>query len=215
MDHKTGGRIYRHLPGAYQVKINVAVTDFKIKKEVYKFLAFERGKSIDPIKIMVKPKLIVHNNKIFINDRAGVIHIFDENGSEIQKITQEYDQIEVTKERIKRYADFFLSNPALKDRYERDVAAKIIKYPDYFPPIRDYQVTADKIYVLTYKEQGTDREIYIFASDGKFLKKGFYPLQEMNGLELYPYCITTNGNLYQLIENLDTEEWDLHLTEIK
>jgi hypothetical protein len=39
------------------------------------------------------------------------------------------------------------------------------------------------------------------------------PLAEKDERLWYPYVIK-NGKLYQLIENLDEEEWELHVTEI-
>lgn len=192
--------------------LNIYGPDFKIKKEISSYLGFHAGKYIDPIIITRIPKIYISNKKVIIHDLRGNIHIYDENGSELQKIAQKYDQIEVSKERKKRYDDFFMTDPRYRRLYQQD--RDKVKFPDYFPPVRDYSVADNKIYVVTYKEEGTNREIYIFDFNGKLVKKSMYPLQEMNGLELFPYCIA-NGNLYQLIENLDTEQWELHVTEIK
>ncbi len=40
------------------------------------------------------------------------------------------------------------------------------------------------------------------------------PLKDQNPQEPWPTAIH-NGKLYQLIENLEDEEWDLVITEIK
>ena len=40
------------------------------------------------------------------------------------------------------------------------------------------------------------------------------PLAEKDDRLWYPYVIK-NGKLYQLIENSNKEEWELHVTEIK
>lgn len=193
--------------------LNIYDSTFKDKKEIFRFLGFQAGKHIDPIAVTQRPAIYISNDEIFVNDYVGVIHVFDKNGKEIRTITYDYDKVNVTEEREKKVESFFLADMAFKGRYTRDRANGTIKYPEYFPAIRDYSVVDNKVYVVTFKEEGTNKEIYTFDIKGKFLKKGMYPLGEMNGLQLNAYFIS-DGTLYQLMENQDTEDWEFHSTKI-
>jgi len=59
------------------------------------------------------------------------------------------------------------------------------------------------------------RELLIFNTNKKLLKKLFVPLRE-RGIETLPYCIE-NEKLYQLIEteNDGDEAWKLYITDIQ
>lgn len=173
---------------------------------------FQPGGNIDPIAVTRIPILATSNNKIFLNDNRGKIHAFDDNGKKLYSIEQNYKKIEVTEDRKKRYRDFFKTDPRTRGQYE--ALKDRIKFPEYFPIIRFYHISNQKIYLLTYREKGDNREFYIFDLQGNLLKRTLQPLPEMNALELYPYT-TDNNKLYQIIENEDEEEWELHITEIK
>jgi hypothetical protein len=56
-------------------------------------------------------------------------------------------------------------------------------------------------------------EILIFDTNGKFLKKVFIPLVEESADVLYPISIC-NDKLYQVVENPDSSQWEMHVHEI-
>jgi hypothetical protein len=72
-------------------------------------------------------------------------------------------------------------------------------------------IDEEKIFVLTYNRKDGKNEFFIFDMDGKLLQKKFLPIQTLNGVSPYPYYIK-NGSLYQLVENEDTEQWELQIT---
>ncbi|HLP44706.1 MAG TPA: hypothetical protein VK469_02100, partial [Candidatus Kapabacteria bacterium] len=65
-----------------------------------------------------------------------------------------------------------------------------------------------------HKKEAEKSEFYIFDIKGTFLKKIMLPLKEKDERLWYPYTIG-NGKLYQLVEDEDTETWELHVTDIK
>ena len=86
------------------------------------------------------------------------------------------------------------------------------EFPQYFP-IRYFLVTDSKIYVLTFKTSNYKNELYILDLEGKLLGKTMVPFEEAEFLQPYPFTIG-KGVFYQLNENLDTEEWELHIHQI-
>ena len=71
-------------------------------------------------------------------------------------------------------------------------------------------INNEKLYVRTYKKSGEKTEFFILDSKGKLLEKVFIPIYERNRRNYYSYSIC-DGKVYQLIENEDTEEWELHI----
>jgi hypothetical protein len=74
-------------------------------------------------------------------------------------------------------------------------------------------VTDGKIYVHTFIEKDGKTGFLIFDTKGKFLEKQFLNVYLKKMLEPYPFTIK-NGKLYQLVENIDEEEWELFMTDI-
>jgi hypothetical protein len=94
-----------------------------------------------------------------------------------------------------------------------DIDRNLIKFPDYFPVIRDYRSSDDRLYIITYREKEEEKELFIVDFNVKLVKSTWLTIDEINPRELYPYTIE-NGKLYQLVENPDSEEWELHIIEI-
>ena len=67
----------------------------------------------------------------------------------------------------------------------------------------------DKIFILTFKEKDDKAEFLILSLKGKLLQKVFLPLKKISVVDYYPYTID-DGRFFQLIENQETENWELH-----
>lgn len=77
-----------------------------------------------------------------------------------------------------------------------------------------YFLAADnKVYIRTYREVKGESEFFIFTIEGKLLKRVMLPVEEKDALESYPFTIK-DGKFYQLVENEQTEEWELHMVDI-
>lgn len=187
--------------------VNIYNAGFEKEKEVFREKGIGKGKKLNAAALLKFPQMYVWDNKIFVNEDKGIIHVFDASGRKITAIDLGKERVKLTPERRKRYDDFYQTDNRFKNRYED--LKQIAEYPEYFPAIRNYIVADRRIYVVTYKEKNESRELIILDTEGKLLQKTFIPLKEMNVLELYPYTIN-KGILYQLFENPDTEEWELH-----
>ena len=66
----------------------------------------------------------------------------------------------------------------------------------------------------TYKKKDNESEFVILDMKGKPVKKTFVPLADKNVFESYLYSIH-KGKIYQLVENLDKEEYELHVFPIE
>ena len=174
---------------------------------------FQLGKNINIIlqANQRSPSCFSHHDRIIVEDEYfDTIYIFNKNGEKLCSIEPNCDKLEVTEQHKKAIHDFFiLIKSVIYKRFK-----KILKYPKYFPAIRDIAVADKKIYVIPYKKKQEKFEIYIYDLEGKLLKKSLLSLAEMDLIHLSPFSIA-NGKVYQLIEDVDKEEWSLQITEIK
>lgn len=139
-----------------------------------------------------------------------VIEVLDKSGNKQCAITYDYKPLKVTDADKNRVMDFLKTNPETAPYLEM---LKPIIFPDYFPAVQNYYVADGKVYVFTYKRGEGKSEYFIFDTKGKFVKTSVIPYAFMNPVDEYPAAIK-DGKFYQLIENEETEAWDLHINEI-
>ncbi|UCE20753.1 MAG: hypothetical protein JSV46_00510, partial [Candidatus Aminicenantes bacterium] len=90
---------------------------------------------------------------------------------------------------------------------------KNLNLPKHFPAIRNFSIQDDKIYVLTFKRESNANEVLLFDIKGNLLKKVFLPIRTMNPEHLSPFSFYKD-KFYQLVFNEETENWELHITDI-
>jgi hypothetical protein len=193
----------------YYRTINFYDAKFKKIKEIDRIeAAFQRSKGVwrqFPITFSFYP----YKDKIFIIGHEDfIIGVFDENGNKLFDITQKYERLKVPEEEKKAVFDWFKINPGTRNMPSS--IKKMIRFPDYFPAVRDMVINNEKLYVRTYKKSGEKTEFFILDIKGKILEKVFIPIYERNRRNYYSYSIC-DGKVYQLIENEDTEEWELYV----
>jgi hypothetical protein len=163
---------------------------------------------------------LVCDNKIIVSgEKEFIIHVFDDHGNTLFTINRKYKRVRFTEEHKKKVLHLYKTRPSTAPEY--DWWKKNIQFPDYFPAIRRISTADKKIYVRTYKEIENKSEFFVFETNGVLLKHVFLPIAESRAKNAYPYMRDSspytikNGNLYQLIENEDTETYELHVTRIK
>lgn len=183
-------------------------------RELFRYKHFaQRGKQYNPItRGLYLNNFYISRGKIFLGGAiySGTIHVFDLKGKKLYQIKPDFEKIEFTAKDRQGYIDSWLSNSQYMQYYKR--IKDRFKYPAYFPFWQDFVVSGDKIYVQTYKrnKEDTHNEFYILSLKGELLKRVWLPLGEFFDFTPSPYTIY-NGKLYQMLDNEDTEEWELHI----
>jgi len=190
-------------------------SDFKMIKEVYRERDFfQLNQKLDVVSR--RPAIFyTHDNKLLIDDKGeGLVHVFDPTGKEIFTVRHDFPKVAFTKEHENKLVEFFLADPYIRPQYE--ASKNMVSFPSYFPYIWSHSAGDHQLYVLTYETQGDLNKIYIFDlnKQGAFIRSVFLPLVQMSAELPYPYVIS-GGKLYQLVESLDDEEWELRITDIK
>lgn len=190
----------------YDDKIN------EIKNIIEKEDMFQLGKGILIMKAL--PFSPVYNNKLFLAWEDELeIKVLDTKLNELYTVKYDIKKEEITEKDKKDIIHFFKTDPSTRDYFE---ILKPFKFTPHFPAIQNLIVTCDKIYVSTFKskDEEEEREFLIFDIKGTLLKKVFLPFKMDTPIRPYPVTIH-DGFLYQLVEDMEEEEWLLHVAEIK
>jgi hypothetical protein len=204
------GRGVRQENKIFYITINFYDSGLKKGKELYRMKSpFQQSGKIELLSRTFVYK--THENIIFVAGKEGfIIDVLDHTGKLLFFINQKYEKRKFTPADEKKFRDYFQTR--FKAQYE--AVKNRISFPNYYPEIIDFFITDNKIYVLTWKWEKEKIEFLIFNLKGKLIKKNFIPFVFQNALQAYPWAIK-KGNLYQIIEDEDTEEWELHISEIK
>ncbi|MCP4152651.1 MAG: hypothetical protein GY757_33250 [bacterium] len=188
---------------------NLYDNEQRLVKNILRFKSpNQKAKDYNPISGSRLPIFYTYKDKVFIENQEqnGTIMVFNRNGEQLFVIDQKISQVNVSAFRENKYKVFFKSQSAASQSFSS--TTRKYNYPDYFPLTRFFHVADDKIYILTFKEENQNRELLVFDLEGKLLQKKMLPIREKNVFELYPYTIT-QGKVYQIIENEESEEWEL------
>jgi len=151
----------------------------------------------------------VSEKKCFIVGSADFkIDVFNKNGDPLYTISPKYERVKVSQEFIDAWFESIKKRRGM-ERYNS--AKKRVRFPEFFPAIRDLIVDNGHVYVLTFRRAQEKSEFFIFDLEGKLVKQTFLPLKPLEnyvGVFFFPYCIN-NNYLYQLIDNEEDEVWEL------
>jgi hypothetical protein len=179
-------------------------------KEIYRLPITKRGRMEFPI---ISPGFFVVDNKIVIGgQKEFVINILNAKGDKISSITRDYKLIKVGEDYRKGIYEWLKTNPSTKQAFE--FLKNMITFGEDFPAIQVIYVDDQKIYIQTYMKKEENYEFFIYDVNGKFLQRLFLPVTYMNAIMHNPTTIKDN-TLYQLIENEEEENWELHAHPIK
>lgn len=154
----------------------------------------------------------VYNDKVYIaSGKDFVIRVFDFSGKSLYSIKQEYKRLAFTHEHAKQFLEAYRTSPVTKDFYEN--FKKRAEFPEYFPAIDSFFVANGRVYVQTHRIVDKKSEFFIFDESGKYLKTLYLPVVDKDFMTPSIFDIQS-GRLYNLVENEETEEWELHITEI-
>lgn len=195
--------------------VNIYDADLTKIKEVIRWEhPIQPGKQVDPTDSDLQGgEFRTFDKKIFVLLRKmGNVEVFDDNGDKLFSINHEYDRVKFGSEDRARFDQFYKTDPRYRAFYEQ--ALPFMKYPSYFPCAREFFVTDGKIYILTNKRAGEKSRFVIYDVNGKYIKNVMVPFFNLNPREFFPFYVK-DGRLYQLADNEETEEWELHIHDLK
>ena len=205
----------KRIKGILYLTINLYDSNLKKIKEIYSREYYVQShKDFNLIKLefgnIGRAYYLCCGDKIFVEGEKDTIHVFDKDGNKEYDINLDFEKLKISQDH---------KNEILKDikiLYTGPLMRRLIKekgkFPRYFPA-RFFQVANEKIYIPTYKKRDGKNEFVVYNIKGKLLKKIFLPLKDRTLVLPYPYAIS-NNKIYQVFDDAETEEWELHITYI-
>jgi hypothetical protein len=213
MENKYLGYHYSREEGRLIESIHIYSPDFKREKELYRrqYIIDKSGK----INLIDErpPIFYYYKKRIYLDAVDGTILVFDNTGERIASISGKYERIAFTEQHKQRLIKRLLAEPQTKRYFEQNMHRMV--YSDYFPPVRMFHVADDRIYVMSNKEVRGKNEFFIYDLEGTLLKKVFLPVAPFERTMIPLFYTIRNGKLYKLMDNEETEEWELHIMDIK
>lgn len=196
-----------------ETKFRICDSEFNEINVLHKFsreIPLLGGPNAPPIKEwqMVHPYYDIHYDaaagKIFVFDssKGFYINVFDEKGQNLYTIdkTEEIGNTKVPDE----YKD--KKNKEFKDSgFWRELREPEMVYPKYFPAYEWAAVDKGKIYIQTFKRKNDRARFFVLNLEGKVLKEIYLPVVANRDHTV------SDGTLYNLVENEETETWELHI----
>jgi len=214
------GKSYPH-SGPYKeegkIQFSLYNSNLKMKKDIYlvKYHKFAwPGEKKENI-LWIRPciKAVSYQNKIIIGSsyEGFLLLFFDSNGNMLYKIDKQYEKRLVTKEEKKELLNEAKIRMGEKRWNEHKFMYNVV-FPDYYPAFSNFVIENNKIYVFQFPKDETI-EISILDLKGKPLDKKNIPLIERSIIEKGRFSIH-DGKMYYVIDNIETENWELNEIEI-
>ncbi len=192
--------------------LNFFDAEFNKIKELARSSQFSLRTKFSPFFIH-RAKPIVYKGKLYVNNpNTGIIDLYDYEAKKLKSLTYDFEKVKITEIDKETIMGFYKDDVRIKQFFNQ--VKKLITFPVYFPMIKTYHISDNKLYILTYKREGKNSEFIILDINGKFIKKVMFPLSDVNFLETCPYTIF-KGKIYQLILDEDSDQWELHIDELK
>lgn len=214
------------LDGEGALSINVILYD-ALLKPVKTLTYLEKDDMSKKRRIVIPtPYIYLHraDDKLLVtggNHRDFCIEVFDDKGNPLEPVGVPYQRLALS-----HSFELELIEWLKTDSRFSGVPAEVFQrlfFPSHLPAIRDVMVCngmpghPGMIFVQTYKIENSLSEFFIFDFKGNLLKKVYLPIPSQSKVKMNHQIMFTfyNNKYYYLMENLDTEEWEMHGEEIK
>lgn len=204
-------RLYEYTPGKDRVVFYIVILDkeLKQKKTIYERFIRESKSESKLVKQdiqMVSPHFSVDTDgeNIYVADssKGFYIDVFSAGGDHLYTIKKKLDKVKLTQE----FKDLKLAEWKGTKLWKENKRNFNYIFPEHFPDMRSFRVADKKLYVTTFKKKDGKSEFIILDCKGKILKKVWLNAEG-------PYHFSNNKH-YNLVENLEKEEYELHVTPI-
>ncbi len=200
--------------------------DLKLKKELSR-----QEVSANPKRFFMVPDTIqftVYNEKIYLeNSKEGFeVEVFDSEGNLVSDIKKNVKPIKFTNSHKKIIMEEFEEDPLIK--YNASHMGGIKQYlkhfkmvwPDFLPWVRNIIVSGNNIYLQTFNQKDNKVEYVIMDFKGNNQKSVFLPkviLAPLAGRVLgssIRFFDIENDKFYYIVENVEEENWEVHVEKI-
>lgn len=197
---------------------DIFVTYILYDSELKAIKEFHRGKS--RMITREKKKLLEQYFYDAVGDKIVFVHystefaidILDKQANKLHSIRRSDKPVPFTEKDRQAVFTYWRQHPAFRTAVEYH--KKKTEFPETYPAICTCRTAGNKIYVITYLRKQDKNECLIYDMQGKFLKRLFIPLIKEAPVA-FPLFSIYDGQLFQIVDNLEKETWDLHIHRIE
>jgi len=174
-----------------------------------------KGKNATLLDMISKviPQYQTAGDRVYVAGKKGLeINIYDKEGNAVGSLKHNVPLLKLSAGEKKELFNAYAIHPLYKLFWDAVKDAVVIS--DEFPAYKVMVVEQSRIYVQTFTRKNNTTQFLIFDLNGKFIKSVFLPLAFENIMTPFPFTIDGN-NLYQLVEDVAADSWQLHITQIK
>jgi len=205
------GMEIRNTPKRFEVIYNIYNKFFIKERNVYSYeWIIKKNKKKDLYEVFFYDA--INKDIIFAHADEFVLDIIDSNGKLKKRIMHNSNKIRFTKKDKQRIIQFWKNDSRYRKIYKK-LEEKTI-FPKYFPYIAACRVNNNKIYVLTYLKKKGKSECLTFSPEGSLLNKAFIDLKITSPFFYEMYFDIYNDKLFQLVDNIEKEKWELLISNI-
>jgi hypothetical protein len=162
----------------------------------------------------------VDRDKIYVADtnRGFFVSVFDSDGQHLRSIDKnaELASLPVTDAYKQRSEE--RARSALEGHLRPDQQYSFA-FPEYFPAIHYFHVDGGRIYAMTYRERDGKHETLVLDESGNTIRSAYLPITSANYYfpSSLPIELNTvhDGKLYEVLKNVASERWELHISELE
>ena len=159
-------------------------------------------------------KTYIYNNRIYIGStmKGFDIYVIDQKGDRLYEIHKPFNRRRITEDdKNRRIAD--AKRHWGDAAWKQFISSYDISFPVFYPAFESFSIDNDRIYVFLYPEENS-QAIIILDLKGNALGEKQIPILEVPGcIEAGRFSIR-NGKLFYMVENDNTEMWELHVISI-
>jgi hypothetical protein len=208
-DGFVGRKYLRESDGLQHHGIVLYDSDFNKIRFIYKHVhgvQWRLKKPFNPLTVD-QAYFLIADNKIFVIDgNRTAVYVFNHEGKKLFTVTNLDKPVPFDEEDKKAKIESYKYNKTWKRVYE--TRKSLFRWPGYWPPLRTFfpDPADKKIYLQTYEAKEDKLKYIVYDFKGRYIKKCLLPYQ---GRMLF-----NGGKFYQLLENEETETWELHVNDI-
>ena len=208
-DGFVGRKYSRDSDGIQHHGIVLYDADFNKIRDIYKHVHGVQWRSKKPFNPLTvdQADFLIADNKIFVIDgNRTAVYVFNREGKHLFTVTNPDKPVPFDEEDKKAEIESYKYNKLWSRVYE--TRKSLFQWPSYWPPLRTFFLdpTDKKIYLQTYEVKEYKLKYIVYDFSGRLIKKILLPYQGR--------MVFDGGRFYQLLENEETETWELHMNKV-
>jgi hypothetical protein len=204
-----GRKYFRDSDGIQHHGIVLYDPDFNKIRDIYRHVhgvQWRLKKPFNPLTVD-QADFLIADNKIFVIDGSRTaVYVFNREGKQLFTVTNPDKPVPFDEEDKKAEIESYKYNKTWNRVYE--TRKNLFQWPSYWPPLRTFFLdpTDKKIYLQTYEAKEDKLKYIVYDFSGRLIKKILLPYQGR--------MVFDHGRFYQLLENEETETWELHMNKV-